>query len=94
MMRLSVSPELRFLLPMRLRGNISAGSSTGMAEVPYDPTATLGHVVQAAGIPLTEVGELQVDGQPASPSRRSEPEDLVGRGARATRLDRLVRQYS
>jgi uncharacterized protein len=38
--------------------------------VRYDGEASLAHVVQAAGIPLTEVGALAVDGAPAAPSDR------------------------
>jgi uncharacterized protein with PIN domain len=33
----------------------------------HDGTATLGHVVESIGVPLTEVGELRVDGRPAGP---------------------------
>ena len=39
-------------------------------EVPYDGDASLGHVVQALGIPLTEVGGLLVNGVPADPACR------------------------
>lgn len=39
-------------------------------EVPYDGDASLGHVVQALGVPLTEVGGLLVDGAPAHPACR------------------------
>ena len=69
MVRLSVAPQLRFLLPTRWRA--------GVVHVPGDPTASLGHIVQAAGIPLTEVGALRVGGQPVGVSRRPQPEELV-----------------
>lgn len=35
--------------------------------------ASLGHVVQALGVPLTEVGELRVDGTRAEPAHRPAP---------------------
>lgn len=38
--------------------------------VRYDGEASLAHVVQAAGIPLTEVGALAVDGALAAPNER------------------------
>jgi uncharacterized protein with PIN domain len=72
---LRVVPELRFLLPARWR-------ATGVVEVPYDETATLGHIVQAAGIPLTEVGALSIDGHLVDPSHRPQPGDNVEVSAR------------
>jgi uncharacterized protein with PIN domain len=50
-----------FLPPRRRRAQIA---------VPYDGSASLGHVVQALGIPLTEVGTPAVDGDCADPARR------------------------
>ena len=50
---LVVPPELRFLLPL--------GRREGELPVRADPTDTVGHVVQSAGIPLTEVGALLLD---------------------------------
>lgn len=50
-----VPPPLRFLLPGRDR-------AAGERRLRHDPDATVGHVVQAAGVPLTEVGDLLVDG--------------------------------
>lgn len=52
--QLRVAEPLRLFLPPRGRG--------GLVDVPHRPTDSLGHVVQAAGVPLTEVGELRVDG--------------------------------
>jgi uncharacterized protein len=53
MVRLRVHPALRFLLPRRARG-------TGELDLPHDATATVGHLVQSVGVPLTEVGDLVV----------------------------------
>ncbi len=69
MVRLDVAPQLRFLLPARWR--------EGMVEVAADPTASLGHLVQSAGVPLTEVGALRVAGRRVPAVHRPEPGDLV-----------------
>lgn len=54
MPQLRVDEPLRLFLPARLRG--------GVIDVPHRPTDSVGHLVQAAGVPLTEVGELRADG--------------------------------
>lgn len=41
--------------------------------VPWDGDATVGHVVQSLGVPLTEVGALHLDGSPVLPARRPIP---------------------
>ncbi len=69
MVRLEVAPELRFLLPARWRA--------GVVEVAADRTASLGHVVQSVGVPLTEVGALRVAGRTVPAGRRPEPGELV-----------------
>jgi uncharacterized protein with PIN domain len=72
--RLLVAEELR---PFLRRHQPKA---TGIAPVDLaaDPTATLGHAVQAAGIPLTEVGALIAEGAPVRPATRVEalPSDV------------------
>ncbi|MGY1624425.1 Mut7-C RNAse domain-containing protein [Geodermatophilus sp. SYSU D00965] len=65
-----VPPPLRFLLPGRDRHR-------GVRRMRFDPDATLGHVVQAAGVPLTEVGGLRVDGAPAGVADRTRPGSTV-----------------
>lgn len=42
-------------------------------DVPYDGCATVGHVVESFGVPLTEVGALWVDGTSATPALRPPP---------------------
>lgn len=44
--------------------------SDGRSRVTCDGTSTLGHVVESLGVPLPEVGELTVSGEPAPASRR------------------------
>jgi uncharacterized protein len=64
-------PELRFLLPGRDR-------TAGQRLMAFDPDATVGHLVQAAGVPLTEVGSVLVEGAPV---------DLDARPGSGTALD-------
>lgn len=61
---LEVPAELRFLLPPARRGR-------GSVDLVAADTDTVGHVVQAAGIPLTEVGEIRLDGEPVAASARA-----------------------
>jgi uncharacterized protein len=61
-----VAGSLAFLLHPRDR----AGRSRRLT---FDADATIGHVVRAAGVPPTEVGEVRVDGEPAELSRRLHP---------------------
>ncbi|MDO8106030.1 DUF5615 family PIN-like protein [Isoptericola sp. b441] len=63
-----VHPDLRFLLPPGRRG--------GHLSVRAWPTDTVGHVVQDAGIPLTEVGALTLNGEPVDPGGRVAPGTL------------------
>ncbi len=59
-------PDLRFLLPARHR-------ASGERTLAFDPDATVGHLVQAAGVPLTEVGRVRLDGRPATLAERTAP---------------------
>jgi uncharacterized protein len=43
------------------------GRRGGPVRVTVDGTSSLGHVVQSLGVPLTEVGHLLVNGEPALP---------------------------
>lgn len=54
--------ELRLFLPSRHRG--------GRVEAAVDGTSSLGHVVEALGVPLPEVGALLLQGDPVAPSHR------------------------
>jgi uncharacterized protein len=65
-----VARELGFLLPGRDR-------ASGVRRLGFDPDATVGHVVQAAGVPLTEAGELLVDGRPVPATARAGPGSTV-----------------
>ena len=52
---LSIAPELHVFVAAGHRGERSAARTDG--------TSTLGHTVESLGVPLTEVGELLVDGR-------------------------------
>ncbi|MGH3310272.1 MAG: Mut7-C RNAse domain-containing protein [Streptomyces sp.] len=62
-LRVSFAEELHLFLTARHR-------RADALHVPHDETSTLGHVIQSLGVPLTEVGELVVDGHRAAPSYR------------------------
>jgi uncharacterized protein len=66
---LRVAAELRSLLPARHR--------PGEVRLTSDGTATIGHLVQSAGVPLTEVGELRIGGVPVDPARMPGTGDVV-----------------
>lgn len=68
-----VAPSLAFLLPLRHR-------AAGARRLGFDPDATVGHVVRAAGIPLTEVGALALDGVPVDAAVRTVPGGVVDVG--------------
>jgi uncharacterized protein with PIN domain len=68
--RLRVHPDLRFLLPRR-------GRDSGEVDVSHDPQATVGHVVQSVGVPLTEAGDLVVAGVPVSGRSRLQDRDRL-----------------
>ncbi|HZF92009.1 Mut7-C RNAse domain-containing protein [Streptomyces sp.] len=51
-----VAPELALFVPQERR--------RGASPLATDGVSTLGHVVESLGVPLTEVGELVVDGRP------------------------------
>src|SRR5713226_8216335 len=65
-----VSAELSFFL--------RPGRCSGPVRVALDGTSTLGHLVESLGVPLTEVGRLQVNGGPAGPGYRPAHGDVVG----------------
>lgn len=56
-------PALRMFLDSRHRAG-------GRAEVDYDATSSLGHVVESLGVPLPEVGELLIGWRRAHASER------------------------
>ncbi|WP_433623848.1 Mut7-C RNAse domain-containing protein [Nocardia sp. CA-120079] len=54
------APELRLF--------VAAAQRDGRSSVRIDTASTLGHIVESLGVPLTEVGELLVDGRSVDPS--------------------------
>jgi uncharacterized protein len=65
--------ELRMFLAPRHRD--------GYVLLACDGTSTLGHVVENLGVPLTETGDLTVNGEPAVPSCRLAAGDVAAAGA-------------
>ena len=64
-----VAPSLRFLLPTRHRH--------GEVTVDVDGTTSLTHLIEALGVPRTEVGEVRVNDRPATPRDRPRPGDII-----------------
>ncbi|GLW24226.1 hypothetical protein Mame01_42690 [Microbispora amethystogenes] len=63
------SPDLwLFLAPRNRRPEVC---------LPYDGTSSLGHVIESAGVPLTEVGGLTAAERPVGPSYRPRPGEVV-----------------
>ncbi|MER7011973.1 Mut7-C RNAse domain-containing protein [Saccharopolyspora sp. NPDC000359] len=95
-LQVRIAPELRFFAAPRNRG--------GTAEVPFDGTATLGHIAESLGVPLTEVGALLADGVPRSPTHQphagavleirpvERPQDLPSRFLLDVHLGKLARR--
>ncbi|MDF2712866.1 MAG: hypothetical protein K0R62_8518 [Nonomuraea muscovyensis] len=67
--RLRIAAELRMFLPVSRRHE--------WQRVSPDGTSTLGHHVESAGIPLTEVGPMTVGGRGVGPSYHLAPGDVV-----------------
>ncbi|MEV3931919.1 MULTISPECIES: Mut7-C RNAse domain-containing protein [unclassified Streptomyces] len=67
---LEVAPELRLFVAHDRR--------QGTTAVVTDGSSTLGHVVESLGIPLTEAGELLVDGRPVPVSHIPAAGEHVG----------------
>jgi uncharacterized protein len=63
-------PGLRFLLPPRHR-------VSGERRLAFDPDATVGHLVQAAGVPLTEAGGIRLDSDPVPVTARARPGSAI-----------------
>lgn len=66
---LLVHEELLFFLPARRRHS--------HLTVEYDGTSSLGHLVESAGVPLPEVGRLDVDSVDVGPGYRPALDDAI-----------------
>jgi uncharacterized protein with PIN domain len=67
--------ELRF--GAELRFFLAPANRAGTVRMATDGASSLGHVVESAGVPLTEVGTLHVNDRPERPSYQPRPGDLV-----------------
>jgi uncharacterized protein with PIN domain len=64
-----VAPPLRFLLPTRHRH--------GEVTVSVDSATSLTHLIEALGVPRTEVGEVRVNDNPTPLRHRPRPGDVI-----------------
>ena len=60
--------ELRFTGELRIF--LGPRHRDGRALVTCDGTSTLGHVIESLGVPLPEVGDLTIDGEPVTAASR------------------------
>ncbi|MFB8211984.1 Mut7-C RNAse domain-containing protein [Streptomyces sp. NPDC056010] len=70
-------PEIHLEVAPALRLFVAHGRRQGRTPVTTDGASTLGHVVESLGIPLTEAGELLVDGRPVPASHIPAAGELV-----------------
>ncbi len=70
-------PEAQLALAAELAVFLPARSRPGPVRVRCDGVSSLGHVVESAGVPLTEVGGLVVNGEAASSGYRPRGGDAV-----------------
>jgi uncharacterized protein with PIN domain len=70
---LKVATDLRLFLAPKHR-NVDI-------ELVHDGTSSLGHVVESVGVPLPEVGSLQVNEREQLPRYRPQPGDVIAVGA-------------
>ncbi|MFD3525197.1 Mut7-C RNAse domain-containing protein [Streptomyces sp. NPDC058653] len=61
-------PEIHLTFAPELHVFVPAGRRGGRTAVATDGSSTLGHVVESLGVPLTEAGQLLVDGVPVATS--------------------------
>jgi uncharacterized protein len=78
-LELEFGPELGLFLAPRDRS--AEPGCGGIVRVRADGTSTIGHVVEAAGVPLPEVGSLLVNGTPVQPSHQPGSGDRIRVGA-------------
>jgi uncharacterized protein with PIN domain len=65
------------IVAAELRLFLRPGRRSGPLAVVVDGSSSLGHVVESLGVPLTEVGRLLVNGEPAAPGYRPGNADVV-----------------
>src|SRR5260370_9240276 len=65
------------MVPAELRLFLRPGRRGGAVPAAVDGTSSLGHVVESLGVPLTEVGRLLVNGEPATAGYRPGTGDVV-----------------
>jgi uncharacterized protein len=70
-------PELEVTFAAELRMFLAPRHRQGTARYASDGTASLGHIVEALGVPLTEAGSLTISGQLVPPGYRPHDGDQV-----------------
>jgi uncharacterized protein with PIN domain len=73
----SPEPPLELRFAAELRMFLPPASRAGTVRAATDGTSSLGHVVESAGVPLTEVGFLLVNDTPVQPSYQPHAGDRI-----------------
>ncbi len=73
--------ELHLRFGVGLRLFLAPRFRSGSVAVSWDGTSSLGHVVESLGVPLPEVGSLEIGGHQVPPSHRPQPGDTIMVGA-------------
>jgi uncharacterized protein len=84
--------EVRFAGELRMF--LAPRNRAGRVRVPCDGTSTLGHVIESLGVPLTEAGELGVDGAPVTAAWRFVLDVHLGTLARRLRVTGVDAAYA
>ncbi|MBB5936568.1 Mut7-C RNAse domain-containing protein [Streptomyces zagrosensis] len=66
---MNARPRIQLTIAPELRHFVAPDRRDGPFPVTTDGASSLGHVVESVGVPLTEAGELLVDGRPEPVSR-------------------------
>jgi len=77
MLRVVESANVRIAVDAELWHFLAPGARGRELAVAADGTVTLGHVIESVGVPLPEVGRIEVDGRAAEPDERAAPGTLV-----------------
>lgn len=72
--------EIQLRVPRHLQLFLKPDSRTRNVRVTTDTTSTIGHVIESVGVPLTEVGTIEVNGAVVSPSAFAQPGAVVELG--------------
>lgn len=69
--------EIQLRVPHHLRLFLKPDARSRDVRVVSDTTSTIGHLIESVGVPLTEVGTIEVNGAAVAPSAYAQPGTVV-----------------